>query len=53
MGAKAIEAVIERYVKRALKAMPVVVETVQEPPALPVRPPMLWVSDIECHRDGQ
>ena len=49
LGAKAIEAVIERYAQRALKGMPVV-ETVQEPPTLPVRPPMLWVSDIEYHR---
>ncbi len=50
MGARAIEASIERYAKRALKAMPVV-STAKEPPALPVRPPMLWVSDIEYRRN--
>ncbi len=50
MGAKAIEAAIERYAQRALKGMPVVA-TVQEPSVPPVRPPMLWVSDIEYHRN--
>jgi len=49
MGARAIEATIVRYAERALKAMPAV-STVNEPLALPARPPMFWVSDIEYHR---
>ncbi len=51
MGAKAIEATIERYAERALKEMPApAVSTIKEPPLPPVRPPMLWVSNIEYHR---
>lgn len=44
MGARAIEASIARYAKRALKAMPAV-STVNEPVALPARSPMFWVSN--------
>ncbi len=49
LGARAIEETIERYAKRALKAMPAV-STANEPPALPTRPPLFWVPNIEYHR---
>ena len=49
MGAKVIEAAIERYAKRALKTMPAV-STANEPLALPARPSLFWVSPIEYHR---
>lgn len=49
MGARAIEAAIVRYAKRALKVMPVV-STAIEPVALPARAPLFWISRIEYHR---
>jgi hypothetical protein len=49
MGARAIEETIERYARRALKAMPAI-PTANEPPVLPARPPLFWVSDIEYRR---
>lgn len=49
MGARAIEASIVRYAERALKAMPAV-STADELLALPARPPMFWISNIEYHR---
>ena len=49
MGVKVIEATIERYAERALKAMSAVL-TAKKSPALLARPPMLWISNIEYHR---
>ena len=51
MGAKAVEATIERYARRALQEMPAPASPIiKEPPVPPARPPMLWVSNIEYHR---
>lgn len=49
MSAKVIEETIERYARRALKAMPAT-PAMEEPPTLPPRPPLFWVSYIECRR---
>ncbi len=45
MGAKALEAVIARYAKRASKEMPAAPPN-KEPIVAPVRPPMFWVSNM-------
>lgn len=49
MGTKAVEAVILRYVERALKTLPE--ETTVEEPTVVVEPPaVFWVTDIELQR---
>jgi hypothetical protein len=50
MGAKAIEAVILRYVERALKTLPAETAPVEEPAAVVKPPAVFWVSDVEFQR---
>lgn len=52
LGAKAIEAVILRYVERALKTLPAARQDPEPPipPAPPQRPPLFWVTDIQYER---
>ncbi|WP_200374923.1 hypothetical protein [Thiocystis violacea] len=52
MGANAIEALILRYVERALKTLPSVQKDPEPPvpPAQPGRPPLFWVTDIQYQR---
>lgn len=49
MGTKAVEAVILRYVERALKTLPAE-PLVEKPAVVPEPPPVFWVTDIAFQR---